>query len=469
MPNRLIIENPRVRAGLEYRLLIAFIGLVFLLGGSARGDVPGLLVLRPIAIGLMVFALIRLSGEQIRQNKGLLSFAGATLLIVAVQLVPLPPWLWHQLPGRQLVQDVDQVFSLGSVWRPITMTPFETQSALFALFVPGAVLALGLHLTHRELKSLVIVLLALGGISMLLGLLQMQSAPQSALYFYNISNTGSPIGFFANRNHQALLIAALIPILAYVSVRRDAPPLVKLAALLSGALILIFLLVLGSRMGLILFSIAVLMLPFLAYQQDQFIRRIGPWRVPRYFVRLSLLVSGGLLFALVVNLNRALAWERLNLLKPDDDARTKILPTLLEMISHYWPIGTGWGSFERLYQIHEPDELLSPTYMNHAHNDWLEVLLNGGLPVAAMIVICAVVMSLQAWKAFGSTRNNDKGVMLARVGILVILLAAVASLSDYPLRTPIGAMIAAIALLWVVRGQDPNLATRRNSTRAISL
>ena len=45
------------------------------------------------------------------------------------------------------------------------------------------------------------------------------------------------------------------------------------------------------------------------------------------------------------------------------------------------------GAFEKVFQANEPDALLGPVFLNHAHNDWLEAVITGGLPAAALLVI----------------------------------------------------------------------------------
>ncbi len=41
--------------------------------------------------------------------------------------------------------------------------------------------------------------------------------------------------------------------------------------------------------------------------------------------------------------------------------------------------------------MHEPDALLRADYANHAHNDWLEVALTGGLP--ALLILAAACLA----------------------------------------------------------------------------
>ena len=38
-----------------------------------------------------------------------------------------------------------------------------------------------------------------------------------------------------------------------------------------------------------------------------------------------------------------------------------------------FPTGSGLGTFERVYQLHEPAQVMMWELINHAHNDWLEL------------------------------------------------------------------------------------------------
>ena len=106
------------------------------------------------------------------------------------------------------------------------------------------------------------------------------------------------------------------------------------------------------------------------------------------------------------------------------------------------------GSFERIYQVHEPDALLDPTYMNHAHNDWLEILLNGGAIAALLLIFAFIGFSLQLRRAFSARAASLPAVQYSRLGLVMVLLAALASVFDYPLRVPSLAFLFVIAVLW---------------------
>lgn len=436
-------------SNLPFALLTVLVVASFLLGGSARADVTSLLVLRPLALVLLAAGFLTLRTAHWEQNRFLLVMAGAVVLLPLLQLIPLPAELWRALSGRSIIAEIDQAAGLGEVSRPMTMTPFETRNALFSLSVPFAVIILGVQLTRENLRYLLILVLALGALSALLGLLQTLSSPTSALYLYRLTNNGSAVGLFANRNHQAFLLATMIPMLAYAAASRDGTLRFRwLLAALGGLILLPLILITGSRSGLVLAAFALLAMPFmflpvlsnrLTQSRDGL---VASW--PRYL----LIASGIGLVALTAFLGRALAWQRLGAATPFEDMRFKILPAMWSMIADYMPLGSGLGSFEKVYQIHEPDVLLAPFYMNHAHNDWIEVALTGGIPALVLLGVAIAAFVLRARQLFNAGHSPSGEFALARTGLLLILLAGFASISDYPLRTPAGATLFAIALLW---------------------
>ncbi len=436
------------------RALCLLLVAAFLLGGGARGDVQSLIVLRPLAILLLAYGLAGLRRRHLAGNWFVAAMAVAIMALLALHLVPLPPAWWSQLPGRSLVAEIDAAAGLGPVWRPLSLAPDGTRNALYAVFVPLAALVLGLRLDTRERQWLIRPLLLLGGASALLGLAQSLGGPGGPLQFYRVTNPGAAVGLFANRNHQALLLACLLPMLAVwastVGSHGRKAPGRRLVAGLAGGALLPLLLITGSRAGLILSAIATLLIPAIVLPRA----KQRPAVPVRSAQAQTLLRGGGILaglglVALTVWLGRGMAWERLRDLAPGSEMRVLILPALWAMIRAYLPLGSGLGSFEQVYRIHEPDVLLDPTYTNHAHNDWLEVLVTGGLPAMGLLLAAAVACLVRLRRLFASGVSATPEALTARLGAAIVLLAGLASLGDYPLRTPSISCLFVVAVCWM--------------------
>lgn len=132
--------------------------------------------------------------------------------------------------------------------------------------------------------------------------------------------------------------------------------------------------------------------------------------------------------------------------------RSRGLPTVLSMIRTYFPAGTGMGSFDPMFRLHEPFILLKPSYFNHAHNDWLEIALDAGVPGMLVLLVAMgwwVWASVAAWRA-----EPSSGRERARLGSSLLLLVMVASAFDYPARTPMIMAMVAVAAAWLADRND---------------
>lgn len=98
----------------------------------------------------------------------------------------------------------------------------------------------------------------------------------------------------------------------------------------------------------------------------------------------------------------------------------------------------------------EPLALLDETYLNHAHNDFLEIGLTFGLPGILMIVAAAFLFFRRAATIWLRRDGRSRSVMFARAGSIAMSLILLGSLSDYPLRTPAMACSFAIFTLWFI-------------------
>ena len=79
-----------------------------------------------------------------------------------------------------------------------------------------------------------------------------------------------------------------------------------------------------------------------------------------------------------------------------------------EALAHL-PWGAGVGAFDRVFRAAEPLALVAPTFFNHAHNDYLEALLEAGWPPVASF------LAFLAWFASGGVaRLVAGGLELAR-------------------------------------------------------
>lgn len=438
------------------RLAVGFVVLVFLLGGSARADVMSLVLLRPLAVLVLAAMLAWTWRAALDEARSVVMLFVAVGALVMLHLVPLPPAVWMALPGRDLAIDAFRVTGTAPTWMPISLSPIEGWNQLFALAVPAAGGLSMVWAGRGATRPIAVVLLALMLVSAMLGFLQSIGPSRSALFLYRITNEGSAVGLFANRNHQAMLLACFFPLLAaWASTvtgsaeRRRAQIIVALAVAVT---IVPLLFVTGSRAGLLLGAVGIAIGWFI------FQRPGGGFRVRNDVRARRILIFGGAGAALALVFIAALSARATAITRIiDGDEATELrlgsLPYLLDAIWTYFPLGSGAGSFVPVYKTIEPNHLLSPAYFNHAHNDVIEVALEYGLPGIILILLALVAWGAAVGRLVRHRRRRkdslDACQLFGWAGAGILAILGLASIADYPLRVPSLAMFATIASIWL--------------------
>ena len=194
--------------------------------------------------------------------RGVWQVAGLIVVLPLLQLLPLPPWLWHALPGRQLEIASLTLVGQQNSWRPLSLTPYQTLASLLAMAAAAAmlVMAAALNRTGRTVVLSAVVTVAL--VSLVVGEVQIAGGSANLLQFYD-SDGGWLLGFQGNHNAQADVL--LIAIVACATVAREliTQPRRKVqkrvilgVAVVSLALLTLGVVLTASRTGVALLAIA---------------------------------------------------------------------------------------------------------------------------------------------------------------------------------------------------------------------
>lgn len=437
----------------RFFIVIALVVACFTWGGGSRLDIPGLLLLQPLAI-ILTAALILTPGEirwaTIRTPLLLLTALAA---LIAIQLIPLPPALWRELPGHAQFLPNLEVAGGQDLWRPLSVTPDLTVAALVGLCIPLAALIGFASLSEADTRRLLPILLIGVALSVLFGLGQIVGGPQSGFYRYAVTNTNAAVGFFANRNHAALFLATAWPMLAlWVSMRSDDPQRQRLRRWVAGAsaiALLPMVVITGSRAGLVLAFLGIILGWYLLRAARAGSRTDGSQR--RRFLAPLIAASVVILLLVIAFLSsRAEGLQRLIATNLWEEGRFVYIPTLWQITLDFLPFGAGFGSFDPIFRHYEPYALLDATYLNHAHNDLLEIAICGGVP-AVLILATLLVWIVRRGLALRRDWRGSTGERFAFLGLAMIALTLLASMVDYPLRTPLHAMLFAFASGWLAR------------------
>lgn len=434
----------RLGANVPTALLIILAMAVWVGGGGSRGNLPGQALVRAVAWMCFVFMALLGSRRPVLRGKVVLGFILASILLAALQLVPLPPAWWAALPGRSAYAAADMIAGGAPPWRPMAIVPSLTRNALDALVVPLATVLLIADPRRVNDRLILRLLVCLVVGTMGLGLLQFAGVP----LYVPIINGGDEIsGNFANKNHFALVMAfglMLVPVWAFDEQRGTgwrAPVALALIPLLALAI-----LASGSRAGMAVGVIALAVVGVLVRQPLRHaLRRYPRWVLPS--VVSGMIATLVILFAVSFVAGRAVSVDRALALDPSQDMRRSGLPTVWTMVREYFPIGTGLGSFDTIFRQHEPFSLLKLTYFNRAHNDFLEIVLDAGLPGLVLMLVVLGWWLAMTWRTWRTKNVSD--TILPRVGSAMLLLTMIASIVDYPARTPMVMFLVVIAAVWL--------------------
>ena len=447
-----------------------------ILGGGTRPGFLSDVILQLISLPLLLVVLWQsLDQPTSRQMRWAYAFCFALITVPFIQLIPLPPAIWTLLSNREPIALSYDLVGHDLPWRPISVSPHATWLSLISLIPPVSIFLAILMLSHQERRQLSLIIIALGLISVFLGLIQVAQGPESSLRFFDYTNLTEAVGFFANRNHySALLYSVMLFAAVWViakmntsssNVDEQTYDTTRVLILLAGFTIIVAFIgaqtIARSRAGLGLTIVALIGIVALSLAKDQRANRSDS---PSLFILTpTKLMAGATLLAVIFATQFALFRVMERFAKdPLTDARIPFTRNTLEAAEAFIPFGSGMGSFVQVYGIFEkPEDALASAYGNRAHNDIAEIWLETG-GMGAMLMALFLIWLI--WRAYKIWRSPDSDVPeinreLAKAASIVIFLLIAHSLVDYPLRT--GAIMAIMAfacgiLIDPVRGHAPD-------------
>lgn len=266
---------------------------------------------------------------------------------------------------------------------------------------------------------------------------------------------GAPFGPYVNRNHFAGFAEMIIPValvpLVLGKVRRERVFLVALLALVP----IVALLLSASRGGIISFIVQMVILFLLLL-----VRRVRSRHV----------IVGGLVVLLAV---MAVSWigiqqvlrrfSEMQSMEVSAGKRTSMLGDTWRLFLDHPVLGTGLGAFEMVFPPY--DSLYDGKVVNHAHNDYVEVLAETGILGGLCCAWFLVVILLNSLKGLAE-QGSSFGSVLNLSGLIACSAILVHSLVDFNLRIPANALLFFLsAHLAVVRIQPVTAGDTDNHSR----
>ena len=345
----------------------------------------------------------------------------ALVALAALQLVPLPPAIWTAFPGRDMAAMALEGSGIAIGWRPLALDPGAAAMALATLFSP---IVLHIAVARMEWPTVRKLLALLAGFALFSAIFGVFQRVAGGLNILDTAHAGDSVGFFTNRNHHADLIIAGMLLLTALLPREQVD---KFRIPLSAAIVLLVFAVVAttSRAGLALSvpgALAGLLIIWRPKPQRAFLAGIA-------------ILLGGLALLMIPAFNDIFA----RFAGAADDQRLTMARDSLVAARAMWPVGSGYGSFVPVYMAFEDLDMIEALHVVAAHNEYLQLALEGGLPGVLTAIAGVGAAGVLGWRLY-----NGACPALAWGAWAVAATLLAHSAFDYPLRT--GALAAVFAL-----------------------
>jgi hypothetical protein len=406
--------------------------------------------LAAVSAGLGLYALQRTRGWRDYRVRTLAWSLAGVGGAIAAQMISLPYSLVQVLSPAmdRFFRDYTLSYHPASL-HALSLSTSSTLVVLL-LFTAFAVLLLGLvaSLGATSLDWLLNQIMGLGLALAIVGVVQkaFPTEPHKTLVygFWESRQPGNPFGPFINRNHFAGWMVMALPlvtgyscaVLAQTWSARDGSlgsilrwftrveahrfTHVGFCALLMGMALVLT----GSRSGVAGFAVAMFVFAVLALRQ--------------FRGRRARLVVGAYLAAILAG---AVIWAGTNatvgrflLVRTDAPGRLVAWQDTLRIIQDFPVFGTGMGTYGQAMLVYQTAG--RPVMYVQAHNEYLQVLAEGGLLVALPVLIALGITATTLWRRLTDQRD-DPMTAWVRIGAVAGLAGMAAqSLVEFSLQMP---------------------------------
>lgn len=337
----------------------------------------------------------------------------------------------------------------------LSLSPAETVDAL-ARLISLSLLAFATAVLVRsasQARACAIAISISGALQGLYGSVEYLSGRQQIFGYVKTAYLNCATGTFINRNHFAGYLALSLPFalglfLAAGQPVASARPFTRQTLSRFAALFCIFCIWSGivlstSRGGMAAALLGALMLAGgLMNRRRQLWLLLFALLIPTSFLMVQGLAQPGARYA---SLGEELT---------SDGGRLAVWRAATQLVidSPLW--GTGLGTFQSVFSIVQPPSVL--LRFHHAHNDWLQSAVEGGIPTLLAFIALLVVLLLPA-AAARLDRASLQQRLLARCAAATIAACALHSLMDFSLRIPAVALLTSVVVgLRCSRGCAPD-------------
>lgn len=396
------------------------------------------------------------TGTAIMEARWALGLLLSWAIYVALQLVPMPlDWLASISPNA-----ADAYAYVGADRAPISVDQSGTFHGLLkTLFlITTFMLALVLVNSRPRARLLVAVVVANGTAQAVYGSAMVLSGLEWGFLAEKTWYIGAATGTFTNKNHFAGYLEMALGLgLGLMLTRPGEVRANSRRARLAGLLtwltswkfvlrLLLVIMVIGlvlsrSRMGNVAFFVGLL-----GFGMMGMLVKRGVSRRPFLILVVSVVLVDAFVIGKWFGFDRVV--QRIEQTTIAGEQRDDVGIDVIPAIRDYWLVGSGLGTFQSVFPRYHGPELQH--FWNHAHNDYLEFTLEGGLLGAGMLAAFMMLNVVQALQRCWRTDSHLRwGIAMgATMGMISLL---VHSAVDFNLQIPANAMLfmTLLALLWI--------------------
>jgi O-antigen ligase len=320
-----------------------------------------------------------------------------------------------------------------------------------------AVLLATVSTSETQLKRLINLFIGLAVIQAIIGLAQFGTGSMTVLASLEGEGVSAAHGTYPNSDHLAGLLEMALPVVlgllianiqigggAQTRSNRKVPIRQRISRLFSsgirfnrvaiyaaaGFAILLGLTFSHSRTGVSLAMLGILVSSLI------FGRWVGGQRSSRLITAFTVI---GVALALEIGLSSVLS--RFTGKGMTDDLRWSIFAGTIQGIREFFPIGSGFGTYPAVFRRFQPGNI--PEFVNHAHNDYLEWLFEGGL-LAGILMIVFLVLYLLRWRKIWPREEYCPPYNFMRISAGIgLLMLGLHGLVDFNLHIPANAVFFA--------------------------
>jgi O-antigen ligase len=388
-------------------------------------------------------------------------FGISFLTLLAIQLFPCPPGLINILSPMSFQVWKSAPLPDGGFFS-ISVYPYATKHGL--IFILCLLLVywwalFGLR-DQREIEKTVLGMVVFGALVAFYGLFEGTTGHDQILWWKKTLGQGTVTATFFNRNHLATFVSMTLLIgigyfwYLWISTDKRGEPTelnhsgrtedrikrlgVKGLSVFLSLLILVFTLLATASRGGNLSALAGLM--------------CMAWLITCRFAQKKKAAAFFLLIVVIIafaayrggsGLWERLKWDSLEQIQSSPGLnRSSLNKDTRSIVRDYPLLGAGFNTFPFVFTRYAEHSI---NYIDHAHNDWLEIAAETGL-VGSLIILCGLLIT--AYYLFKTARDDPDPLAAGMTigGLGVLLAVSLHGLTDFSLHKPANAILLASIL-----------------------